>query len=128
MVERYRQRWVKHRAEVIGRTEALRSVHEGVDEMYQQAIEAGELQADQLIEIWNTARDERVRGSHAAMHLQERRPDELFTSGAGNLTRHPGGFGIAAEDIQCRCAKSHRILSLDELPGSVGATILEQGF
>ena len=35
MVERYRERYIKYRAEVIGRTEALRAVHAGNDEAYQ---------------------------------------------------------------------------------------------
>lgn len=126
MVERYRQRMIKHRAEVIARTEALRAVHEGVDEMYIQAIEDGQLQPDQLVRIWNTAKDERVRGSHRSMHLQERQIGERFTSGAGNTTTRPGGFGIASEDILCRCAVGTRILSVDELPGVVGVTVIEE--
>lgn len=131
LVKRYRERALKYRSETIARTEALRSVHEGSEEMYRQAIENGELQADQLVRIWNTAGDERVRDfanggqtSHRTMHSQERQVGEPFTSGAGNQTMVPGAFGVAVEDINCRCVVSTRILTLDEIPGRVGVTAI----
>lgn len=61
MVERYQQRWVKYRSEVIGRTEALSSVHEGTDEMYQQAIDSGTLDLEELIRTWDSSNDGRVQ-------------------------------------------------------------------
>lgn len=131
MVERYRQRALKLRAETIARTEALRSAHEGVAEMYEQAIEGGVLGRDQLIREWNTAADERVRDfsrgaqtSHRTMHHQTRLVGEYFVSGAGNTTLNPGAFGVAMEDINCRCVVTTRILSLDELPALASITIL----
>jgi len=131
MVKRYRERALKLRSETIARTEALRSVHEGTNEMYKQAIENGELRADQLVRIWNTAGDTRVRDfgngsktSHQTMDEQERQMDEAFVSGAGNRALIPGSFGIAMEDIDCRCVVSTRILNLDEIPGFVGVTAI----
>lgn len=135
MVARYRARALKLRAETIARTEALRSTHEGVREMYDQAIEAGELLPDQLIRIWNTAGDERVRDfgggaqtSHRIMNNQQRLVGELFRSGAGNLTLDPGAFGVGSEDINCRCVVSTRILNLNELPSFTGVSVVTQGF
>lgn len=122
MVRRYRERALKLRAETIARTEALRAVHEGTEEMYKQAIESGQLSADQLIREWNTAGDEQVRDfgnsktSHRTMHGQKRLIGEPFSSGAGALTMNPGAFGVANEDINCRCVVSTRILKLTELP------------
>lgn len=128
MVDRYRQRALKLRSETIARTEALRVAHEGTDEMYLQAIESGQLQGDQLIRIWNTAGDHLVRDfgrgaqtSHVTMNGQQRLIGEPFTSGAGNLTLHPGRFGVGLEDINCRCIVSTRILKLSEL-GLVSVT------
>lgn len=128
MVARYRQRALKLRSETIARTEGLRVVHEGTDEMYRQAIESGQLSADQLIREWNTAGDELVRDfangsptSHRTMHHQQRLVGEPFASGAGNLTMHPGAFGIGFEDINCRCLVTTRILKLSELTGAAGA-------
>ncbi len=126
MVDRYRKRALMLRSETIARTEALRSVHEGANEMYMQAIESGQLLPNQLQREWNTARDERVRDfsrgaqtSHATMHGQLRLVGKPFNSGAGNLTLNPGAFGVAMEDINCRCVVSTRILSLSEIPGGV---------
>lgn len=104
MVDRYRDRSLAHRAEVIARTEALRSVHDGSQEMYRQAIDLGILAADDLVQEWITASDERVRGSHAFMHGQQRPIGEPFLSGAGNAIRWPGDIDApGSETIQCRC-------------------------
>lgn len=108
MVERYRSRFIDFRARTIARTEALRSVHQGNAAMYEQAIEAG-LNPNNLSTEWNTALDERVRGSHASMHGQVVPFNERFVSGRGNTTYTPGGFGVPFEDIQCRCAVGTRI-------------------
>ena len=97
----------------------------------QQALDTGELQADQLTRIWNTAGDERVRDfangaktSHRTMHNQERLVGVPFTSGAGNQALHPGAFGRGEEDVNCRCVVSTRIKSLSELPGILSVSIL----
>ncbi len=116
MVSRYRERFIDFRARTIARTEALGSVHSGNLAMYEQAIAAG-LDPASLSEEWNTALDERVRGSHSSMHRQIINFGEMFVSGRGNITRHPGGFGVAEEDIQCRCAVGTRIRELAPVPG-----------
>lgn len=113
MVTRYTDRFIAHRAEVIARTEALRSVHEGAELMYDQAITAGDLSANDLIREWNTARDERVRSSHKAMHGQKRGYGEAFESGDGYRLRYPGDPNApGSETIQCRCVVGTRIASL----------------
>jgi hypothetical protein len=131
MVQRYYERYLTYRAETIARTEALGSVHSGSHEMYGQAIDEGTLQAEQIVRIWNTAGDERVRDfaqgaatSHVTMHLQERGFNEPFTSGAGRQAMHPGGFGVGEEDIMCRCVVSTRIKSLDPLQGVTGVRVI----
>lgn len=43
------------------------------------------------------------RDSHIAMHNQIADSEGYFTSGKGNKTKYPGGFGIAGEDINCKC-------------------------
>ena len=104
MVERYREKYVRYRGEVIARTEALRSVHEGATAAYEQAIASGVLDADALTRTWITASDERVRGSHSFMHGQQRLIDQPFVSGAGNRLRWPGDIDApGSETIQCRC-------------------------
>ena len=111
MVTRYRQRWVKYRAETIGRTEALSAVHEGKDEMYKQAFDTGKLDPSKIIRIWNVTVDGREREHHGSMTLQERRVGVPFTSGLGNSLMFPGDTNAPAEDrADCRCAESTRIL------------------
>lgn len=110
MVGRYYDRMLKYRSEVIARTEALRAVHQGAETMYLQAIDEGELSADQLTREWNTAKDERVRGSHRAMHGQVQPFGQPFISGKGNALRYPGDPEAPPEEtIQCRCSVGTRM-------------------
>jgi phage portal protein BeeE len=54
---------------------------------------------------WVSSRDNRVRDSHKhPLDTQVVGLREEFTSRDGNTAQHPGGFGIAEEDIQCRCS------------------------
>jgi len=109
MVDRYRQRVLTYRSETIARTESLTAVHQGVENMYQQAIDDGILDRDSMEQTWHTAPDERVRGSHRFMHLQKRPMDEPFLSGLGNYLRYPGDPNAPVEDrIDCRCMKTVR--------------------
>jgi hypothetical protein len=109
MVGRYQARWIKFRSEVIARSEALKSVHGGTWEMYQQAVDGGVLVEDELKRTWDTSDDGRERDWHHSMHRQTVGLNEPFTSGKGNQTLEgPGHFGIAEEDIQCRCAVATR--------------------
>ena len=109
MVERYQQRYVNYRAETIGRTEALRSVHQGSEGMYQQAVDDGDLDPNAITRTWVTARDNRVRDTHASIGGQERGFNETWSSGGSEL-RFPGDPNAAAsETIQCRCVLTTRL-------------------
>lgn len=111
MVQRYRDRYVRYRSEVIARTEALRSTHEGTEEMYRQAIEAGQIQPGQIQRKWVTAGDERVRSSHARLNGVVRMLDEVWQGDEGEL-RYPGDpLAPGSETIQCRCVISTRIIA-----------------
>lgn len=54
--------------------------------------------------MWLTSQDLSVRHSHAAMNRQTKGVREKFQSPRGGQAMHPGAFGSAAEDINCRCA------------------------
>ncbi len=113
MVTRYGDRFLKFRSEVIARTEALRSVHEGTELLFRQAIENGNIEAETLLRTWHTASDTRVRDSHVLMNGQERPLNIPFRSGDGNDLRFPGDINAPASDtIQCRCAVSTRVTGL----------------
>jgi len=105
MVDRYRERFIKFRAEVIARTEALRSIHEANDDAYLQAIQAGQIDESLLEREWVTTRDSRLRDSHRPMHGQTRAFGEKFRSGFGNLLMFPGDrTAPISETAQCRCS------------------------
>jgi len=117
MVKRYRERYIAYRSKVIARTESLRSVHEGKNQMYRQAIESGDIDPNTLTNEWNTMPDERRRSSHATMHGQSQPFGTNFVSGSGNQAPYPGAFGVASEDIQCRCSLGTRITEIAPVEG-----------
>lgn len=96
-----------------------RIVRTEVNRAYQQQRAAGDEQlADlgtDLIRVWVTQLDLRVRDSHAAIHGQERELDQPFSVGRGaSAETAPGGRGYQAngpldptlppeEAINCRC-------------------------
>ena len=71
MVTRYRERFVKLRAETIARTEALRAVHSANHEAYLQAAEEGHIEETEMVREWVSASDSRVRQSHLDANGQE---------------------------------------------------------
>lgn len=112
MEDRYRARYIKYRAEVIGRTEALRAVHAGTEEMMQQAIDSGKIQPGQLERQWNTSIDGRERDSHRAMDQQTRGMGEPFRSGDGFSLMFPGDPNAPPEEtVQCRCVLTTRVVT-----------------
>lgn len=113
MVERYAQRMLAYRAEVIARTEAMDAVGEGMEEMFRQAVDRGQLKLDDLVRTWITRLDGRERGSHHDMHRQQRGLFERFRTGIGNLLSKPRDPAAPAEDrVECRCSLTYRIRSL----------------
>lgn len=110
MVERYRSNMVDYRAQVVARTESLRVVHQGNEDMYHQAIQRGDVEAHQLVREWNSAHDGRVRPSHRAMDGQQRKLGEKFTTGDGVGIDFPGDPSAPVEEtVQCRCVLSTRL-------------------
>lgn len=124
MVERYYQRALRYRAEVIARTEALRAVNAGSHEMYQQAVEDGTLDADLLVYTWHAGSAPRTRESHIAMRGQKRAHGQPFTSGNGYSLRYPGDPDAPASEVaNCRCAVSTRVfLSKEEAQAHLNGT------
>lgn len=125
LVDRYRQRYINYRAEVIARTEALRAVHLGAEEAYQQAIDAGDLKEQEVERTWviaggvNRKGKRRTRDSHRAMSGQKRGLGQAFRSGYGYPLKYPGDIDApASETVQCRCAVTTRLV-----PGRVSPAV-----
>jgi len=108
MVERYAQRLLILRSETIARTEALRSVHEGANEMFQQVLQAGDIATNEVDRKWNNAGDSRVRDLHLEpLDGQVVGPDEPFIDANGNMLMYPGDQSARPETtINCRCVIS----------------------
>lgn len=70
------------------------------------ALKAKESGAD-VVKQWDASLDSRTRPHHAQLDGQIRELDEPFEV-AGRKAMYPSGFGIASEDIQCRCALLQR--------------------
>lgn len=88
------------RALRVGRTESTRTLGAGAEASYQAAANAG----IRLQKEWLSARDSEVRDSHAAMDGQVVDIGAQFTDPTtGDQAGQPGGFGVASQDIGCRC-------------------------
>ncbi len=110
MVSRYRERYIRYRANTIARTESLSAIHRASEETWRQIIANGLAEPETIIGTWTTARDERVRSSHRTMHKQKRPYGTPFITGNGVAIRYPGDPSAPrAETIQCRCLVTRRI-------------------
>lgn len=109
MVERYQSRFIKYRSEVIARTEALATVHQGVEEAFQQGAEQGLFTLDELEREWDSSGDGRVRDTHRYLDGRKRNVGEVWRTSNGAI-RYPGDPDApASERIQCRCVLLTRV-------------------
>jgi HAMP domain-containing protein len=115
MVDRYRAGQVKRRAETIARTEAIRSAHQGQRELFQEAIDDGDIEAKQLVRTWvHYNGGKHPRDFHHVMHGQVRGHNEPFRSGLGHDLMFPGDPDAPAEEtINCRCTITVRYVRSD---------------
>jgi hypothetical protein len=104
---RYSDRMLKYRGEVIARTEMLAALHKGAHAAMEQAIASGAVREQDVVKVWRTAADARVRDSHVALNGQKKAFNELFISpltGARMAYPHDSTHGArGADTIQCRC-------------------------
>lgn len=93
------------RACVIARTEGHRVTSESEMDCMTTAKSKG---ADVLKE-WISTLDSVTRETHVELDGQVRELEEEFViPSSGARAMYPGGFGIAKEDIQCRCCMNQR--------------------
>lgn len=110
MATQYANGLLKLRGEVIGRTEGLPAIRAAKREAYQQLVDDGRVQAQDITRGWHDTADNRTRDTHAAMGGQTVRGlDQPFVSPSGAMMLFPGdtSFGAPAEEIiACRCDES----------------------
>lgn len=113
MLERYRQRYVKYRAETIARTESLRAVSTGEYEAL-LAAEQQQVITPDLRRFWVYTPDERVRTSHTMIPMMNPmgvRVKEWFLTPLGPLKYPRDPLGTAGNTINCRCRVVYRLLN-----------------
>lgn len=108
LVENYRQGWIDYRAETIARTEGLRAANDGSEDLYEQAIERGDVEANELVKEWHAGPKVRdYREDHAAMNGKTVPIGEDFVLPDGTPMKHPGDpRGGAKHNCSCRCTYS----------------------
>lgn len=94
------------KARTITRTEAGRVQEQAT---YDAAREAKAVGAD-VVKQWSSIRDGKTRDSHRKLDGQVRELDEPFEVN-GHKGMHPHDFGVAEEDINCRCTMLTRARS-----------------
>lgn len=92
LVERYRDRYVKYRAETISRTESIRAASAGRRESWRQAKEQGLL--DGAMREWSTSSDDRVCALCDGLDGETAGLDEEFEGGVMDPPAH----------VDCRCS------------------------
>lgn len=88
----------RYNAYRIARTEGQRVVNEAT---YQAQLDAKSRGAE-IVKQWCGILDGRIRPSHVELHNQVKEMDEYFEVN-GHRTLYPSGFGVASEDVNCRC-------------------------
>jgi len=102
--DRYYERYIKHRAQNIARTETLRAANLGQYESWRQAIkDSNVIAASDMQRKWVTAGDDRVRMMHRAANGQTVGFDEPFTVDGSHYMYPPAG-------VNCRCVATYKVV------------------
>ena len=88
----------KNKAMRIARTEAHRIQNNAIANAQKKAKARGA----NIVKVWSSALDAKTRTTHQRLDGQIREIEEPFEID-GHKAMQPSGFGIASEDINCRC-------------------------
>lgn len=115
----YERRLLKHRGDMIGRTETLTALRTAKHEAFRQAVESGAVNEADVERIWRSAGDSHVRHTHQVLNGQKQPGlSAPFHSPSGARMLFPGDTSLGApgsEIIACRCDVSYRIDFLGRL-------------
>lgn len=93
------------RACIIARTEG----HRVTSESEMDCMTAAKSKGADVVKEWISTLDSVTRETHVELDGQIRELEEPFViPSTGARAMYPGGFGIAKEDIQCRCCMNQR--------------------
>lgn len=112
LVNRYEDNALRHRGEMIGRTEALAAIQTSRHEAVRQAVEQSDIPLSAVKKIWDTAGDSRVRHSHKELDGVAVGIDEPFVTVNGHRLLYPHDTSLnapASELVMCRCRVRYKI-------------------
>ena len=118
MTNRYREKYIKYRSEVIARTESLRAVSIGNQSSIRQMIDNGDVDYNRVRKFWVSTAGPRTRDAHRntpRLNPDGRLLDEPFQTPLGPLMFPRDPNGSAANTIQCRCTVRYEIISPQEV-------------
>lgn len=97
----------------IVRTESNRAINRGFQDVTKEASEM--LLGSDYIEVkeWCSSEDESVRSTHQHLNGKKLHSLDMFES-SGAKADCPGSFGVAKEDINCRCFLMYSFMTRDE--------------
>jgi hypothetical protein len=112
MVQRYREKYLKYRAEVIAKTESIRAIQAGQQLIWQQMVDEGDVPEKKVRRKWITSGDLKVRNSHFQIPLMNKDGvglNEPFKSPLGDIMFPGDPSARAANTINCRCTLVTRL-------------------
>ncbi len=112
MVQRYREKYLKYRAEVIAKTESIRAIQAGQQLIWQQMVDEGDVSEKKIRRKWITSGDLKVRNSHFQIPLMNKDGvglNEPFKSPLGDIMFPGDPSARAANTINCRCTLVTRL-------------------
>ena len=112
MVDAYKRKYLDYRANVIARTESLRSAVAGARLGVEQLLDSTAMEGMTVERTWMATHDSHTRDSHKAMDGQTiTGMDASYELPDGGEIEHPLADGApASEVIQCRCTEAYRIV------------------
>lgn len=112
LVTRYKSSALRHRGEMIGRTESLAAFNAAELESARQVVASGAVRDGGVKREWDSAGDSRVRPAHRVMDGQVVGVEEPFVAPSGARLMHPGDASLGAPTslvIACRCRVKTKI-------------------
>lgn len=111
IVARMNAKQLALRGQMVARTETLGALNAAQMEAFRQGLERTNYGPQDVIRMWSSAGDGRVRHTHRSLNRTKvRGMDQPFTSPSGAQLMYPGDpAGGAAEVINCRCIVQYRI-------------------
>lgn len=106
LVTRYKDKALKHRGDMVGRTEAMQALNASEYEATLQTVDIGATKADAIQREWDSVGDNDVRYSHRRLNGQRVGLYDAFKTIRGARLMHPGDASLGApadEIIACRC-------------------------